>query len=150
MRRAIELSAENVRAGRGGPFAAVVVSEGRIVGEGTNLVTSANDPTAHAEIIAIREACRELGRFRLEGCDLYASCEPCPMCLGAIYWSHMSRVYFANTKEDASGIGFDDSYIYEQLDHAIEQRSVPMQQMLREEAIRVFEEWQDKSDKIEY
>lgn len=150
MRRAIELSAENVESGRGGPFAAVIVFEGRVVGEGTNLVVANNDPTAHAEIIAIREACRNLGRFHLEGCDLYANCEPCPMCLGAIYWSHLSRVYFANAKEDASGIGFDDSYIYEQLDHPIEQRSVPMQQMLREEALRVFEDWQNKTDKIEY
>jgi guanine deaminase len=150
MRRAIELSAENVETNRGGPFAAVVVFEGRIVGEGTNLVAATNDPTAHAEIIAIREACRQLGRFHLEGCDLYASCEPCPMCLGAIYWSHLSRVFFASTKEDASGIGFDDSYIYEQLDHPLEQRSVPMQQMLREEALRVFEDWQSKTDKIEY
>ncbi len=150
MRRAIQLSAENIRAGRGGPFGAIVVHDGQIVGEGANVVTSTNDPTAHAEIIAIREACRALGRFHLEGCDIYATCEPCPMCLGAIYWSHLSRIYFANAKEDASAIGFDDSYIYQQLDRSIQQRSVPMLQMLRDEAVCIFDEWQRKPDKIEY
>ena len=150
MRRAIELSAENVRSGRGGPFAAVVVHDGRIAGEGVNLVTSTNDPTAHAEIMAIREACRALGRFHLEDCEIYANCEPCPMCLGAIYWAHVSAVFFANTKEDAAAIGFDDSYIYQQLKYPAEGRSIPMAQVMREEAMRVFEEWRLKPDKVEY
>ena len=150
MRRAIELSAENVRSGNGGPFGAVVVHEGRIAGEGVNSVTTANDPTAHAEIAAIRAACRSLGRFHLEDCQIYASCEPCPMCLGAIYWAHVNSVFFANTKTDAASIGFDDSYIYQQLKQPIEGRSVPMLQMLREEALRVFEEWRRKPDKVEY
>lgn len=150
MRRAIELSAENVRSGRGGPFGSVVVHDGRIVGEGVNCVTSANDPTAHAEMVAIREACRSLGRFHLEDCQIYASCEPCPMCLGAIYWAHISSIFFANTKADAASIGFDDSYIYEQLKQPIERRSIPMLQLLREDALRVFAEWQHKPDKVEY
>jgi tRNA(Arg) A34 adenosine deaminase TadA len=150
MRRAIELSAENVRSGRGGPFGSVVVQDGHIVGEGVNCVTSANDPTAHAEMVAIREACRSLGRFHLEDCQIYASCEPCPMCLGAIYWAHISSIFFANTKADAASIGFDDSYIYEQLKQPIERRSIPMLQLLREDALRVFAEWQQKPGKVEY
>jgi tRNA(Arg) A34 adenosine deaminase TadA len=150
MLRAIELSAENVRSGRGGPFGAVVVHDGRIIGEGANSVTSANDPTAHAEVVAIRHACRSLDRFHLEDCQIYATCEPCPMCLGAIYWARLSAIFFANTKADAASIGFDDSYIYEQLNRPIESRSIPMLQILRTEALRVFEDWQRKPDKVEY
>src|SRR5690349_8787150 len=115
MRRAIELSVENVRNGNGGPFAALVVREGEILATGTNLVTTALDPTAHAEIVAIREACRKLGQFQLGGCEMYTTCEPCPMCLGAIYWARPARVYFGNTAADAAAIGFDDSFIYQQL-----------------------------------
>jgi tRNA(Arg) A34 adenosine deaminase TadA len=149
MRRAIELSVENVRSGPGGPFGAVVVCEGRIVGEGVNCVTSTNDPTAHAEVVAIREACRTLGRFHLD-VRIYASCEPCPMCLGAIYWAHISGIFFANTNADAASIGFDDSYIYEQLQQPVEGRSIPTLQLLREDALRVFAEWRQKPDRVEY
>lgn len=150
MKRAIELSVENVRAGRGGPFAAVVVKDGQIIAEGANRVTSTNDPTAHAEIVAIREACRTLGSFQLTGCEIYTSCEPCPMCLGAIYWARPTRVYFANTAADAAAIGFDDSVIYEQLQRPHAERKIPMQQMMREEAQAAFRAWQEKADKIPY
>jgi guanine deaminase len=150
MARAIELSLENVRSGKGGPFAAVVVSAGKILAEGTNVVTSANDPTAHAEIVAIREACRKLGNFRLTGCEIYASCEPCPMCLGAIYWARPARIYFAANSEDAAKIGFDDSLIYDQLKKPVETRKIPITQLMREDALRVFHAWEEKADKIRY
>lgn len=150
MVRAIELSLENMRSNRGGPFAAVVVSAGKIVGEGTNVVTSTNDPTAHAEIVAIREACRKLGSFQLKGCEIYASCEPCPMCLGAIYWARVSWVYYAASSADAAKIGFDDSVIYEQLKKSTESRKIPMGQMMHEEAVKVFHSWEAKPDKIQY
>jgi guanine deaminase len=150
MRRAIELATGNVRAGRGGPFGAVVVRDGHVVAEGVNLVTSANDPTAHAEMTAIREACRKLGRFRLDDCDLYTSCEPCPMCLGAVYWSRLRQVLYASTKDDAAEIGFDDSIIYDQflLPHA--HRSIPQRQLLRDEALSAFRAWREKTDRIAY
>ena len=126
MARAIQLSIDNVRSGRGGPFGAVVVRDGNIIAEGANQVTSTNDPTAHAEMVAIREACGKLGAFELEACEIYTSCEPCPMCLGAIYWARLSRVYFANADADASRVGFDDSLIYRELALPYSQRKIPM------------------------
>ena len=135
MRRAFALALEYVQSGRGGPFAALVVKDGKIVAEGTNRVTSTNDPTAHAEIIAIREACRALGSFQLNGCAIYAICEPCPMCLGAIYWARPARLYFAGTASDAAGAGFDDTFIYDELKRPFSQRKIPMTQLLREESL---------------
>ncbi|MFY9682006.1 MAG: nucleoside deaminase [Candidatus Sulfotelmatobacter sp.] len=150
MARAIQLSIDNVRSGRGGPFGAVVVKDGSIIAEGANQVTATNDPTAHAEMVAIREACRKLGAFELEACEIYTSCEPCPMCLGAIYWARLSRVYFANADADASRVGFDDSLIYRELALPYSQRKIPMIQMMREEALAAFRAWQNKSNKVEY
>jgi tRNA(Arg) A34 adenosine deaminase TadA len=150
MSRAIELSVENVRSGRGGPFGCVVAKEGKIIAEGANRVTSALDPTAHAEIVAIREACRLLGAFQLTGCEIYASCEPCPMCLGAIYWARPARVYFAAAAADAAAAGFDDSFIYDQLEVDHDRRIIPMTQLMREEALAAFRAWIEKTDRIEY
>lgn len=150
MRRAIQLSIENVKSGKGGPFAAVIVKDGKIIAEGTNLVTSANDPTAHAEVTAIRNACEILGDFQLTGCTVYTSCEPCPMCLGAIYWARPDAVFYGNTKRDAADIGFDDSFIYEELDKPLEARSVPMKQLMPDEALAGFRAWTEKTDKISY
>jgi guanine deaminase len=150
MREAIRLSVENAVSGRGGPFAAVVVKDGMIIARGTNLVSSANDPTAHAEIAAIREACRILQSFQLTGCEIYTSCEPCPMCLGAIYWARPERVFFGNTKSDAAEIHFDDSFIYEELTKTMPDRSIPMIQMLHEEARAAFKAWNENPNKIEY
>jgi guanine deaminase len=150
MARAIALSIENVRTGRGGPFAAVVVKNGKIIAEGTNRVTSTNDPTAHAEVVAIREAAKALGNFQLTGCEIYTTCEPCPMCLGAIYWARPAKVYFASTAKDAARIGFDDSLIYEQLQLPHTQRRIPMIQMMRDEALAAFRAWDEKQDKIPY
>ena len=150
MRETIELSKANVRQGRGGPFATLIIRDGIVLARGTNLVTSTNDPTAHAEIVAIREACQVLGSFRLEGCDLYTSCEPCPMCLGAIYWARPRAVYYANTRDDAAAIGFDDRFIYDEVLLSTTQRKVPMIQLLREEALSAFQEWKDKPDKVSY
>jgi tRNA(Arg) A34 adenosine deaminase TadA len=150
MARAIQLSIDNVRSGRGGPFGAVVVKDAAIIAEGSNQVTATNDPTAHAEIVAIREACRKLTVFDLENCEIYCSCEPCPMCLAAIYWARISKIYFANAGEDASKIGFDDSLIYRELAQPCSQRKIPMIQMMREQALEAFRVWQNKPDKIEY
>jgi tRNA(Arg) A34 adenosine deaminase TadA len=150
MRRAIELSVENVRNGNGGPFAALVVRQDEILATGTNLVTTALDPTAHAEIVAIREACRKLAQFQLAGCEIYTTCEPCPMCLGAIYWARPARVYFGNTAADAAAIGFDDSFIYQQLEVSLPERAIPMIQLMREEALSAFREWERKSDRVRY
>jgi len=150
MTRAIELSLENVRSNQGGPFAALVVKDAEIISEGTNRVTSANDPTAHAEIVAIREACRKLRRFDLTGCEIYATCEPCPMCLGAIYWARLARIYFANTAADAAKIGFDDSLIYEETRRPLAERRIPMIPLMRDAAIRVFRAWEVKPDKVSY
>lgn len=150
MARAIQLSIDSVRSGRGGPFGAVVVKDGKIIAEGVNQVTSTNDPTAHAEVLAIRQACAHLGVFHLKDCELYTSCEPCPMCLGAIYWAHLSRVYFANTAEDAAKIGFDDSFFYSELQKSHLQRRIPTVQIMREEALAGFRAWTAKADKIEY
>ena len=150
MARAIELSLENVRSGRGGPFAAVVVKDDAIIAEAVNQVTALNDPTAHAEITAIREACKKLATFELKDCELYASCEPCPMCLGAIYWARLARVFFANTAEDAAEIGFDDSFIYREAAKPFSQRTIPMIPLMRDQALAAFRAWQNKPDKNPY
>lgn len=150
MARAIELSLENVGSGKGGPFAALIISQGTVLAEGANLVTSANDPTAHAEIVAIRKACKKLGSFELRGCEMYATCEPCPMCLGAIYWARLERIYFAASSTDAAKIGFDDSLIYDQLKKKLATRKIPMTQLMRKDALRVFPVWQEKPDKVRY
>lgn len=150
MARAIEIALENVRSGRGGPFGAVVVAGECIVGEGVNLVTSSNDPTAHAEVMAIRLACRTLGTFQLTGCEIYASCEPCPMCLGAIYWSRASRLYYGCTAHDAASAGFDDSMISAELRRNPANRRIPTSQVMRREALALFDAWRSKSDKVTY
>ena len=149
MARAIALSMESVNSG-GGPFGAVIVRDGTIVAEGFNQVTARNDPTAHAEVIAIREACAKLSVFELKDCELYTSCEPCPMCLGAIYWTRLSRIYFANTAQDAAMAGFDDSFIYTELQLPHTQRRIPATQIMREEARAGFRAWAAKPDKISY
>lgn len=150
MREAVRLSLVQVRAGKGGPFGAVVVRQGKIVGRGFNLVTSTNDPTAHAEVVAIRAACKQLKTFRLDDCELYTSCEPCPMCLAAIYWARLKRVYFANTRKDAAKIQFDDDFLYREVGLPISKRALPMKQFLRDEAILAFKEWDAKADKVRY
>lgn len=150
MREAIRLSVEKMRAGCGGPFGAVVVREGRIIGRGWNQVTTSNDPTAHAEVVAIREACRHLGDFRLAGCELYASCEPCPMCLGAAYWARVDRLYFAAGRQDAADAGFDDEFLYGEIALPFSQRRLATAQGLRDEALAAFAEWKAKADRIPY
>ena len=150
MWEAIRLSQQNIREGKGGPFACVIVKDGKIIARGTNLVTSTNDPTAHAEIVAIREACKVIGSFQLTGCEIYTSCEPCPMCLGAIYWARPDRIYFANSRDDAAKAGFDDLFIYDELPKMVSERSIPTQQVMREEALAAFREWEQKQDKIQY
>ena len=149
IRRAIELSLENVERG-GGPFGAVITKNGKIVSENCNQVTMLNDPTAHAEIGAIREAARKLNTFDLSGCEIYVSCEPCPMCLGAIYWARIDRVFFANTKSDAENIGFDDSFIYEEISRPLHERKIEFKQLLREEALEAFRAWEESENKVEY
>jgi len=149
MARAIQLSVENVHAG-GGPFGAVVVKDGAIIAEGVNRVTSTSDPTAHAEVSAIRAACAKLGAFELKDCDLYTSCEPCPMCLGAIYWARLAHVYFGNLAADAAKIGFDDAFIYREIAQPHALREIPMIQMMRKEALAGFRAWEEKPNKIEY
>ena len=150
MERAIELSIRNVHSGRGGPFAAIVVKKGKILAESGNRVTSANDPTAHAEICAIRAACRKLGTFELRGCELYTSCEPCPMCLGAIYWARPDRVFYACKAEDAARAGFDDSLIYTEIERPHGKRKIPFRPMMRREALEAFHAWMAKRDKKPY
>ena len=150
MARAIELSIENVQSGRGGPFGAVIVREGRIVAEGVNGVTLRNDPTAHAEVSAIRDACQKLGVFDLAGCEIYSSCEPCPMCLGAIYWARLDRIYYAGTAEDASRAGFDDAFIYGEFRRAAGERKIPMHSMMRTEAQAAFRAWEERDGKTPY
>lgn len=150
MRQAIAMATENVRAGRGGPFAALIVKDGRVIASGTNRVTTLNDPTAHAEIVAIRQACAALGSFQLEGCDLYATCEPCPMCLGAIYWARPAQVFFGAAAADAAEVGFDDAFIYKQLVLPAEERSIPFVSVLREEALGCFREWLANPDRVPY
>jgi len=150
MRAAIRLAFEKMRLGDGGPFGAVVVRHGKIVGRGWNRVTSTNDPTAHAEVTAIRDACRRLKSFRLEDCEIYASCEPCPMCLAAIYWARFGRIFYASGLRDAAAAGFDDDSIYREMARPVSRRKIPMRQFLRGEALKVFKAWRDKADKIRY
>jgi guanine deaminase len=150
MARALALSLENVRQGAGGPFAAVVVKDGQIIAECANAVTTTNDPTAHAEVLAIREACRKLQSFDLQGCEIYTSCEPCPMCLGAIYWARPARVYFANSAADAARAGFDDAFIYQEIGRPHPERQIPMIHLVHEGALAAFRAWQEKEDKIRY
>lgn len=149
MRKAIELSLKNIENG-GGPFGAVIVKDGEIIATGVNRVTASCDPTAHAEVSAIREAAKKLGTFNLSGCEIYTSCEPCPMCLGAIYWARLDKMYYANTKTDAKNIGFDDSFIYDELELKPADRKLPSETLLHNEAIKAFETWASKDDKIEY
>jgi guanine deaminase len=150
MARAIALSLENVQQRAGGPFAAVVVKDGQIVAEGANEVTTTNDPTAHAEVVAIRAACRKLNSFDLQGCEIYTSCEPCPMCLGAIYWARPARVYYANSAADAARAGFDDAFIYQEISRPHPERQIPMIQLPQHDALAAFRAWQEKKDKIRY
>ncbi len=149
MRRAIALSENSVRNG-GGPFGAVIAKDGIIIAEASNSVTIDNDPTAHAEVNCIRQATRKLKRFLLDGCEIYTSCEPCPMCLGAIYWAHLDRIYYANDRKDAAKIGFDDEFIYEEIDRQIEDRHKPMVALLRDEALGAFRMWEENTGKTEY
>jgi guanine deaminase len=150
MRRAIALALENVRSARGGPFAALVAKHGSVIGEGANSVTATNDPTAHAEIVAIRAACRALGTFQLTDCELYTTCEPCPMCLGAIYWARPARVFYAGVAADAADAGFDDAFIYEELQRPLESRRIPMIQLMREESLAIFAAWKLQPNKTQY
>ena len=150
MREAIRISLQKMRRNHGGPFGAVVVQRGRIVGRGWNRVTSTNDPTAHAEVMAIRQACRRLKTFQLQDCEIYTSCEPCPMCLAAIYWARLKRVYYGNTRKDAARIAFDDDSIYREVASPISNRKIAMKQLLRKEALAAFVEWKNKADKVPY
>jgi tRNA(Arg) A34 adenosine deaminase TadA len=150
MQLAIDLAASNLKSGKGGPFGAVVVKNGKIVGKGANQVTSTNDPTAHAEVVAIRDACKNLKSFQLEDCEIYASCEPCPMCLGAIYWSRAKNLFYAASREDAAQAGFDDSYIYQQVPLNPEKRDLKSLQLMRSQAIQVFNKWIESDQKIPY
>ena len=150
MRRAITLSRENVSQRNGGPFGAVIVKDGKIIGEGFNRVTASNDPTAHAEVVAIRAACSHVNNFDLSGTVIYTSCEPCPMCLSAIYWARLSKIFYANTKTDAANIQFDDDFIYQEISKAPQERAIPMTQLLRDEAQQAFVDWQDNNKKIAY
>lgn len=150
MREAIASALKGMHSNEGGPFGAVIVKDDRIIGKGHNQVTSSNDPTAHAEIMAIRQACQNLNSYQLQGCEIYTSCEPCPMCLGAIYWARLDRLYFACSKEDAAEAGFDDAYIYREIELAPQARSIPFQPLLREEALLVFRDWLNKSDRTSY
>jgi len=149
MIRAIELSIESVN-NSGGPFGSVIVQGDKIIAEGSNKVTSTNDPTAHGEIVTIREACKNLNNFNLSGCELYSTCEPCPMCLSAIYWARINKVYYANTRKDAQKIDFDDSLIYSELFKNVNERKIPMVQMMRDKALKAFELWDQKTDKVKY
>lgn len=150
MQQAIALATENVVSGRGGPFGAVIVKDGQVVATGVNCVTQWNDPTAHAEVVAIREACRKLGSYWLKGCDVYTSCEPCPMCLTAIYWSHCRAIYYGNSAADAAKIGFDDSFLYDEVRNPLHQRKIPIHKMLSEKAWESFAAWEANPNKIEY
>ena len=149
MQRAIELSIESISSG-GGPFAAVIVKNNKIISEGINRVTVNNDPTAHGEVVAIRQACKSLNNFNLSGCELYSTCEPCPMCLSAIYWARIEKIYYANTRSDAQKIDFSDAMIYEELNKNIKNRKIPMYQMMRKEALKAFDLWDKKVDKVKY
>jgi guanine deaminase len=150
MRQAIDLANKGMQAGNGGPFGCVIVKNGEIVGRGSNMVLKTKDPTAHAEVVAIREACKNLDNFQLDGCEVYTSCEPCPMCLGAIFWARPAKVYFACTKEDATDAGFDDHFIYQEIELTPAQRQIPMVSFLREESLKAFDLWKNKGDKTLY
>ena len=150
MQEAIRLADEGMRSNRGGPFGCVIVREGKIIGRGNNRVTSTNDPTAHAEVTAIREACQSLQAYELADCELYTSCEPCPMCLAAIYWARIPSVYFGNTRADAAAIGFDDDFIYQQIPLPPSQRAIKMRPLLRDAAQKTFQAWTEKPDKLRY
>lgn len=150
MQEAIKCSLEGMHSNAGGPFGAVIAKDGEIIAKGWNKVTSTNDPTAHAEVTVIREACKKLGTFDLTGCELYTSCEPCPMCLSASYWAGIKKIYYGNTRKDAADINFDDDFIYKEIPLPMSERTIPMEQVDREEAIKAFEEWSKKNDKIEY
>ena len=150
MRKAIKLARKGMNKNAGGPFGAIVVKDGKIISKGYNKVTSKNDPTAHAEVVAIRKACKKLGTFQLDDCTIYTSCEPCPMCLGAIYWAHIDKVFYGNNKADARNIGFDDSFIYDELDIPINKRKIEFVQLLPDEAIKAFKSWNDMDDKVKY
>jgi len=150
MRRAIELAMYSVNEKDGGPFGCVIVRNGEVVGEGRNLVTSANDPTAHAEVVAIRDACSKLGTFQLDDCTIYTSCEPCPMCLGAIYWARAKKIYIGCSREDAAAFGFDDAFIYDEIGLDPAKRTIPAIRMLNDEAVECFKAWETDPDKIEY
>ena len=149
MKRAIELSIKSVGLG-GGPFGSIIVKNDKVIAEGSNKVTLNNDPTAHGEIVAIRKACKSLNNFNISGCELYSTCEPCPMCLSAIYWAHIDKIFYANTRDDAQKIDFDDSLIYSELLQNVEKRKIPMIQMMRNEALKAFELWDQKTDKVKY
>ena len=149
MKRAIELSVEGINKG-GGPFGSVIIKDNKIIAEGSNKVTSSKDPTAHGEIVAIRNACKKLNNFNLKGCELYSTCEPCPMCLSAIYWARIDKIYYANTREDAKKIDFDDSLIYSEFNKNISERKIPMVQIMRNEALKAFDLWDKKIDKVKY
>ena len=149
MKRAIELSVESIKKG-GGPFGCIIIKNGEIISEGSNKVTLTNDPTAHGEIVAIRNACKKINNFNLSGCELYSTCEPCPMCLSAIYWARIEKIYYANTREDAKKIDFDDSLIYSEFQKNIDKRKISMVQMMRNEALKAFELWDKKTDKVKY
>lgn len=150
MRRAIDLAKHGMENGAGGPFGCVIVKDDEIIAEGYNSVTSTNDPTAHAEVVAIRKACETLGNFQLDDCTIYTSCEPCPMCLGAIYWARPDRVFYGCSREDAAAIEFDDQFIYDEIDLGIDQRKIPFAQLMQNEAQTVFNQWSDKVDKTKY
>lgn len=150
MRKAIALAGKAMNSNKGGPFGAVIVKDNKIIAEGYNRVTSTNDPTAHAEVIAIRNACKKLNTFQLKDCTIYTSCEPCPMCLGAIYWARPKKVFYACDKDDAAQIDFDDQFIYDEIDKPIESRNIPFVRLLQEEGQSVFNKWADKDDKTEY
>ncbi len=150
MQQAIDLSLQGINNNDGGPFGCVIVKDDKVIGRGNNKVTSSNDPTAHAEIVAIRDACSNLSEFQLEGCEIYTSCEPCPMCLGAIYWARPKVVYYANTRKDAAEIGFDDSMIYDEMNTPIENRKIPILPLKRNDALKVFNEWKNKEGKTSY
>ena len=150
MKRAIELSLINMRTDAGGPFGAVIVKDGKIIGEGWNKVTSTNDPTAHAEVEAIRDACKKISNFELSSCQIYTSCEPCPMCLAAIYWARISKIYFANTRADAAAIQFDDEFLYREIAKPLDERKIPIEPLMRIEALAVFKEWAAKTDRKTY
>ncbi|MRX64082.1 nucleoside deaminase [Maribacter luteus] len=150
MQEAVNAALKGMQNNEGGPFGCVIVKDGKIIGRGNNKVTSTNDPTAHAEVIAIRDACKNLDSFQLEGCEIYTSCEPCPMCLGAIYWARPDKVYFGSNQTDAANIGFDDAFIYKEIPLPYKERSIPFEQLLPEMAITPFQEWEKKEDKTEY